>query len=291
MDLTNSGVCNPGGGALCAAQGGVLKALYEFYSMRGARPKAVRGASGGDLNSPIFVQAFADGGESIAIMEELWKSISHRKVHTLIPHIYPYSTGLFKLTPLKKLLQSKIDPTKLMQSGVDYAVKATRYGHGPEVELHANQLYFFDMLVASASYPFMFRPRKIAGAYYGDAGINNNVPISRLIDAECDTIFITRPMPRAEKQTLRPVDLRMFKLIFRVLGELMDAQLNAQITEVHQINKLIDAGQMQHKKLITLVELSPSMEHPIGVMEFNAKKCGKAFDDGYRNARKILASV
>ena len=291
MDLANSGVCNPGGGALCSAQGGALKALYEFYSIRGAKPKAVRGASGGDLNSPIFVQAFADDGASICILEEMWKSISHRKVHTMIPHVYPRSTGLFRLTPLKKMLQSKLDVTKLMQSGVDYSVKATRYGTGPEIELRANNVHFFDMLVASASYPFMFKPVKIDGAYWGDAGINNNVPLNRLIDAGCDVIFVTRPMPRTSKQMLQHIDVRMFRLVWRVLGELMDAQLNAQITEINQINKLIDAGHMPHKKKIRIIELAPSVEHPLGVMEFSAKKCGRAFDDGYRSARKALAEL
>ena len=291
MDLTNSGVCNPGGGALCSAQAGALKALYEFYSIRGAKPRAVRGASGGDLNSPIFVQAFADGGESIVTMEEMWKTISHRKVHTLIPHLYPRSTGLFKLGPLKKMLRERLDVTKLVHSGIDYAVKATRYGTAPEVELRPQDDYFFDMLVASASYPFMFKPQKIAGAYYGDAGINDNVPMARLIHAGCDTIFLARPTPRVSKQTLKHTDVRMFRLIFRVLGELMDAQLNAQVSEIAQINRLIGAGFMPDKRKIRIIELEPSVSHDLGVMEFNAKKCAKAFDDSYRAARRTLSGL
>ena len=285
--MQNIGVCCPGGGALCSAQAGGLKALYEWLSLRGLKPRAVRGASGGDLNSSIFVQAFADHGESITTMEHMWKTISHRKVHTLVPHIYPRTTGLFKLTPLKRLLQRVLDVDKLVASGVDYSVKATQYGLAPDVEVLPQNSVFFDMMVASASYPFMFRPVKIWGSYFGDSGINNNVPINRLIAAGCETIIIVRPYPRV--QSSKPVkSVRMFTLGFSILGELMNAQLDAQISEVEHINQMVAAGLISGKRKIRLMELAPAFEPDLGVMEFRASKCAVAFDAGYRSARLLL---
>lgn len=289
--MENIGVCAPGGGALCSAQAGQLKALYEWLTVRDLKPLAVRGASGGDLNSSIFVQAFADGGDSIVTMEEMWKTISHRKVHTLIPHVYPRSTGLFRLTPLRSMLERTLDRSKLIESGVNYTVRASRYGKGVDIEIGPENAAFFDMLTASAAYPFMFKPIRIWGSYFADSGINSNVPVNRLIQAGCDTIFVVRPYPRTDGKTLNHKDVRMFRLIWHVLGELMNAQLDAQLEEVNQINRLIDAGFMPDKKKIRLIELAPSKEPELGVMEFNAKKCGAAFDDGYRNARKSLVGL
>lgn len=289
--MQNIGVCNPGGGALCSAQAGALKALFEWLVIRGLKPRAVRGASGGDLNSPIFVQAFADEGESITTMEEMWKTVSHRKVHTMIPHIYPRSTGLFKLTPLRRELERTLSPEKILSTGIDYSVKATRYGLGPDVEVRAGDPEFIDMIIASASYPGMFKPIKIWNGWFSDMGVNNNVPINRLIRAGCTTIFIVRPYPRVTHDQLRRKDLRIFKLVWRILGELMHNQLDMQIEQVHYVNELVAAGVLSDKKKIRLIELAPQSEPDLGVMEFNARKCSVAFDDGYRNAKKILSST
>ena len=286
--MENIGICLPGGGALCSAQAGELKALYEWMSAKGIRPKAVRGASGGDLNASIFVQAFADGGESITTMEEMWKTISHRKVHTLIPHIYPRSTGLFKLTPLTRMLRNVISPDKLLQSGIDYSVRASRYGAESDIEVKPSDPSFFEMLTASASYPGAFKPVKIWGYYWADSGMTNNVPINRCIQAGCTTIFVVRPYPNSSP---KKVNMRMLYLMGHVLGELMHSQLDAQIAEVNYINQLVAAGFMTNKRKITLIEIMPEKESGLGVIDFNARKCSRAFDDGYRSARKYLVNV
>ena len=288
--MTNVGVCCPGGGAFCAGQAGGLKALYEWLTVRGIRPLAVRGASGGDLNSPMFVQAWADGGESIVAMEELWKSITHRQVHTSIPHIYPRTTGIWKLTPLLRLLQERVDPLKLMQSGIDYKTKATKYGHGDGIEIGPENEHFHQMLVASASFPVAFKPVKIAGEFYADAGIAANLPLARLIQAGCDNIFIVRTDPRRDK-TLTKRDLRLFRTLGHVISEMMEANINLQIHEIEYINEQVRAGSVTNKREIKLIELCPDVTHQRHVMDFNGTRCGRSFDAGYRSARRILVGL
>jgi len=287
--MENVGVVLPGGGSYCASQAGASKALYEYLTTRGARPRAVRGSSGGDLNSPMFVQAFADGGESIAVMEELWKNIKHRQVHTLIPHIYPRTTGIFKLTPLRKLLESRVDRSKLIHSGIDYKVRATKYGHGDGIEIGAENEHFYEMLCASASFPGMFKPQKIAGEFYSDAGISNNLPIARLISTGCTTIYILKTNPAKEK-TLTKRDLRLLRIVSHVISEMMEANVGLQVHEIEYINQLVRSGAAPDKKEIRLIEIVPDVTHQLHVMDFNAKRCARSFDSGYRSARRQLTA-
>ena len=293
MDLTNTGVCNPGGGALCASQAGSLKALHEFYTYHKAKPLAVRGSSGGDLNSCLFVQAFADDGDSIFLMEKLWKTISHRKVHTLIPHIYPRTTGLFKLTPLYKTLIKLIDPKKLIDTGIDFKVRATRYGGGQDIEIGPDNAAFFKMVLASASYPAVFRPQKIWGSYWADTGLSCNLPLDRLIHAGCTKLFIMH-IEKSVPKVIKKNDLRLIRILGRIISEMMESHINIQLNEIEQINQQIELGEgsPKHKK-IELINIVPAeyTTRPLHVMEFNSKRCGDSFDNGYRSARKFLNNI
>ena len=284
------GIVLPGGGSYCSGQAGACKALYEYLTLHNIKPVSVRAASGGDLNASMFVQAFADGGESIVIMEELWKNIRHGQVHTWIPHIYPRTTGLFGLGPLKRLLQERVDCAKLLHSGIDYKVRATKYGHGDGIEIGAENSHFYDMLVASASFPAAFRPQKIGGEFYADAGISNNLPIARVIESGADTIYICKTNPESHK-TMTKKDLRLLRVTSHVISEMMEANVRLQINEIEHINKLVRSGLAPGKREIRLIELCPSETYQRHVMDFNAKRCAKSFDAGYRAARRDLSSL
>lgn len=290
IDLSKSGVCNPGGGALCSSQAGGCKALYEYYRSKDQRPLAVRGSSAGVLNALMFVQGFGDQGQAIEAMERLWKNISHRKVHTLIPHLYPRTTGIFKTTPLRRLIEANVDTKKILGSGINLEVTASMYGKKAlDPIAFPGDADFFDIVQASASYPIMFKPVQARGGFLADAGLKNNVPTSELIDKGCETIFIVRTAPRSSifQKEIRRKDVRLLKLLGLIVGELMEAQIDLQLEEIQRINKEVELGK-KGKKKIRLVELSPSKKPDLHVMEFKAKKCARAFDDGYVNVLKQL---
>lgn len=287
------GLCFPGGGAKGARQAGAFRAVYEWFKERKEQPHACAGASVGTLNMLMGIQAFVDEGHSLETMRELWSNMKRSQVCGRIPHIHPWSTGIYSTKAMAKLIDEYVSVPKLRRSPIHFDVRASRWGAGRDPIAWPRDKYFKDTVRASASYPVVFPPVEIASAWASDRGIKRNIPIVDLIEWRCDAIVVLRTSAAntAAQQWGKPRAPRWHEQLGMLASELMETQTEWQIEAVERVNAQIHAGDEKGKRPISVIQIEPPTVPDIGVLEFDAKKCEQAYWATYRAAQHQLAPL
>lgn len=208
LDLTKTyGLVFEGGGAKGAYQVGAWKALEEYN----VRIEGVTGTSVGALNGALFVQNKLD--EAM----EIWRNIRHSNIFGLEDEeeekflnslslrdidfqsvIYNlkklFKDRGFDITPLKKLIEEKLDEDKIRNSNIDFGLVTVSLSDRKALELFADEIpkgLLFDFLLASSYLP-VFKGEKLHGKLYLDGGFYNNVPVQMLINRGYKDIIVIK---------------------------------------------------------------------------------------------------
>ncbi len=195
------GLTLSGGGARGTAHIGVLKALLEG----GIVPNRLVGVSSGAIVATLY----AAGMQPDDMLKFVLESSMLRVIKFGIP-----LTGLTSLDYLKERLALKVPENSF--EGLKYPLhigitNLTTAQH----ELH-NSGPLHDILAASCSIPFVFKPVEIGGYKYVDGGVIRNMPVEPLLH---DTDFIIGSnlmpyglLPPADISTVISVVWRTFEL-------------------------------------------------------------------------------
>ncbi len=226
-----------GGGARGAFQIGVWNALRAMHME--SRIRHVFGTSVGAVNGAAFVQG------DYELAREIWKHLDYdrvfadaklaksrrrsRKYYYALARAVLRDKGL-NVEPLKDLLRSEIDETKIRESPLqfglvvyDVSMRSPRYLTKemiPEGKL-------VEYIIASATFP-LFQPHKIDDHVYIDGGVYDNRPLDFVTNEEevelviCVDVTIARhfwPRKRIERDVpihyIRPSTLLGSPLAFR----------------------------------------------------------------------------
>lgn len=200
------GIVLEGGGAKGAYQIGVWKALLESN----VKIKGVSGVSVGALNGALMCMGDYEAAE------ELWKNITYSDIMNVNDQQMQYlikkdiknldlksltkDTNKFitdkgiDITPLKSLLQEKIDFEKVKSSSLEFIFGTFHVNKLKELEITAQELEedsLKDYLLASALLP-AFKNEKMNGQRYLDGGMFNNVPVDMLVNRGYKDIIVIR---------------------------------------------------------------------------------------------------
>lgn len=193
------GITLSGGGARGIAHIGVLQALEE----NDVSPTLVSGVSAGAIVGALYAS-----GLSPAEILTAFKSTPQYKIFR--PTV---GKGLMNLSNLKRALarQIPIDDFSALRKQLFVAVVNLStglcefIGDGP----------LLDWVVASASVPIIFRPRKLRDSVYADGGLINNLPIEPL-EGHCDLLIGVNVTPlryTSRLNGLRPLINRTVDLV------------------------------------------------------------------------------
>jgi NTE family protein len=155
------GIALSGGGARGIAHIGVLKALEE----NGVFPDVISGTSAGSIVGALY----ASGKKPLEIL----KIVEESKVYKTIKFGMPLK-GLTDLSYLSKLLAENIEKDNFESLSKPLYVAVSNLNDGELQMVSEGQL--FDIVVASSSVPFVFKPVKINNQYFLDGGLMNNLP-------------------------------------------------------------------------------------------------------------------
>ena len=235
------GLALSGGGARGAAHVGLLRALLEH----GIVPTHLTGVSAGAIVAALY----AAGCSPDAMLEFGITSSLRRFIRMGIP-----TTGLTKLDYLKERLALHIPEDDFASLRRPLHIGITNLNNGVGELRSAGPL--LDVIAASCSIPFLFKPVELDGHQYVDGGVVANMPVDPLIH-ETDFIIGSNLMPYAN---LAPTDVgtvvgivwRCFDLGImantRPAAALCDlviepAQLNDySIFHLHKLRELHDIG-------------------------------------------------
>jgi NTE family protein len=164
--------------------------LQELIA-RGIRADRVFGASVGAINGASYAgQPTMENAERMAT---IWRAVKGADIFPRGPLDGPWA--FFQKRPsvhansgLRAIIESGIDYETLEDATIPIEVVTTSLtdgrerwiGHGPAVEA----------VLASSAIPSIFPPVIIDGDMLVDGGVDNNVPISRAIEAGCDRIYV-----------------------------------------------------------------------------------------------------
>ncbi|GAA5016293.1 patatin-like phospholipase family protein [Streptomyces siamensis] len=176
-----------GGGSLCAAQVGMLRALTRA----GIRPDLVVGSSAGALNGVAFA---ADPSiEGIDRLEALWLGLRRRHVapislRTLVRAVAGRGEAAVSSTPLRQMLRAVIGVGRLEETVVPVHAVATDFETGAPVVLSRGDAV--SALLASAAFPGLYAPVRLGERRLIDGGVSADVPVLQAESLGATTIYV-----------------------------------------------------------------------------------------------------
>ena len=201
------GLVLEGGGTKGAYQIGAYKALRDL----GIKFTGIAGTSIGALNGALIIQ------DDDKVMEDIWINYDYKSFMNIDEDTYERYKNIemkaknfhdvvdlinkarknngIDISPLRKLLQEKIDEDKIRQSNIDFGI-TTAYWDG---KIFPKLLYtedipkgrLADYLIASASLP-IFQLDKLDDKLYLDGRFSDNIPINMLAQKGYNDIVVIR---------------------------------------------------------------------------------------------------
>ncbi len=175
------GLALSGGGARGAAHVGVIRALLEHDIV----PTHVSAVSAGAIIGALY----AAGRTPDEMMDFAIKSSLVRLYKVGMP-----ITGLTKLDYLKERLATLIPENSFAGLLLPLHVGITNLNTGAQELRSSGPLH--DIVAASCSIPFVFKPVELDGSQYVDGGVVKNMPVEPLIN-DADYIIGSNLMPYA----------------------------------------------------------------------------------------------
>ena len=206
-DKMKKGLVLEGGGTKGAYQIGAYRALTDL----GMQFTGIAGTSIGALNGAFIAQG------DFNAMEDIWVNYDYKSFMNIDEDTYEKYKNVemnvksfhdvvelinkarkkqgIDISPLRKLLEEKIDEKKIRKSKIDFGI-TTAYWDGkifPKL-LHTDDIpegRLVDYLIASASLP-IFKLDKLDDKLYLDGMFSDNIPINMLAQKGYDDIVVIR---------------------------------------------------------------------------------------------------
>lgn len=195
------GITLSGGGVRGAAHIGLLRALLE----EGIVPTRIVGVSAGAIVGTLY----AAGLSPDEMMERVYETSLMRIIKVGIP-----KTGLTTLDYLKERIALVVPENSFAGLKYPLFIGITNLNTG-QLEIR-DEGPLYDILAASCSIPFVFKPEVIDGDHFVDGGVIKNMPVEPLLN-KTDFIIGSNLMPYgllppADTGTVINIVWRVFEL-------------------------------------------------------------------------------
>ncbi len=246
------GLALGGGGARGFVHLGIAQGLRE----KGVNPSVISGTSAGAI-----VGAFLAAGKAPKDILDLLKAkslFSYSKIH------WPRH-GLFKLDGLSSMIRSEIPFQNIEDLPTPLVVASCSMNSGKVRYFDSGNLA--EIITASSSIPFIFKPVTIEGEKYVDGGVMDNLPVKPLLNRANEIIAVNiSPIEEIEKiDNLVSIATRTFQMSVnaQMLTKKEDCTLYIEprgirgydIFDLKKADELYDLG-LQYIESIDLEELS-----------------------------------
>lgn len=256
-----------GGGAHGAFTWGVLDAMLE----NGVVFEAVSGTSAGAFNAIFLAHGWLDGGADGAreALSTLWKRIgakaafsplraslmdqlasgwnmdnasSHVGFDLFSRVLSPYQFNPLDMNPLRDLLRDHIDFARIRRNRrIRLFIAATDVESG-RLRVFRTREITEDVILASATLPWLHHAVEIDGRHYWDGGFTANPPLMPLV-SECgarDLVLVRLDSGAAETVPVsaRAIQARLNRIVFT-------GPLNHDLDELSELQALARNGQLR----------------------------------------------
>jgi NTE family protein len=259
------GLVLPGGGARCAYQVGVLKAIAELMPKGSTNPfPVISGTSAGAINAAVLATRARRFQHAVTDMERVWgnfrthqvfRSDSTTMLKTSLNWLFSIVMGgrfgsnpksLLDNAPLRALLGRYLKLSHIKDS-IDrgfldaIAVTAAGYGSSRSVSfyqgLESHEPWkrvrrtgvpadvTLDHLMASIAAPLVFPPVLLGREYYGDGAMRQATPLSPAVRLGAKRLLVIGVRNEEQDPVPGPDDVVPFPSFGRIAGYMLDALL------------------------------------------------------------------
>jgi len=259
------GLVLPGGGARCAYQVGVLKAIAELMPRGAPNPfPVISGTSAGAINSVVLATRARRFQHAVADMERVWgnfrthqvfRSDSRTMLKTSLNWLSSIVMGgligsnpksLLDNSPLHTLLSRYVKLSHIKDS-IDrglldaIAVTAAGYGSARSVSFYQGLEKYepwkrvrrlgvpaqitLDHVMASVAAPLVFPPVLIGREYFGDGAMRQATPLSPAVRLGAARLLVIGVRNEEQDPEPGPDDVVPFPSFGRIAGYMLDALL------------------------------------------------------------------
>lgn len=249
----NIGLALSGGGARGIAHMGVIKALEE----NGIVPQNLTGASAGAIVGTLYAAGYSP--------DEMIKFVKEASIFKAFKVTIP-DKGFTKITYIRERLSEFIseDSFESLQKKLFIAICNLNTGK-TEFRSQGN---LFDVVMASAAIPLVFKPVQIEGEHYVDGGLMENLPIPAAFEKASDFIIGVNVMPEIAQPE------RNFSTFFSVATRCFELSILGNSNE-------------SMKKCDVLI--SPEKVYKYHLFQFNRYQ--KLYEIGYEEAMAAIPKI
>ncbi len=276
-----------GGGAHGAYTWGVLDRLLE---MEDIEIEGISGTSAGAMNAAMLVNGYAKGGRegAKACLEQFWRRISEAAAFSplhqtrvermlagwnldsspmyhwldfLSRTFSPYELNPLNINPLHAILEEMLDVESIKTNGkIKLFVTATHVASG-QARVFSCEEVTADVLMASATLPFIYQATVVDGEQYWDGGYMGNPAIWPLIyhcDSEDVILVQINPVTDIEAPTTAS------EIINRLNEITFNSSLISEMRAIDFVSKLLAQGKLnpkQYKAMRMHLIYSPQQMH------------------------------
>jgi len=324
-----------GGSIKGAFQAGAIAELFES----GFVPDAIYGTSVGSLNGSFLAERAGraaragqtpDWAEIGRMLEQFWledlKSpaqvgTQRRLLPLAMAVLRSQFAGLIDTSPLRKLLETVLEPDNLRASPACFYACAVNLANGEAVYASQDYSGILDYIIASTAIPVEMPCVVIGNAPYVDGGVREVAPLGKAIEDGADEIACICCLPRnLDGVTCRPGNLAEFAL--RLMDVVTNELINNDLDRFEQINTWVRAYRDMLNELpqtvpgyattqnveatvaplfaalpfskwreIPITLIRPENEIVLDLMHFTPTDIAEVIKQGRNVARKILQSA
>ncbi len=270
----------PGGGARCAYQVGVVKAIASWCPPGRPLPFAVLcGTSAGAINAAVLATHALDARSAAAALERVWANFRVGQVfrtgsrdmlrsglHLMLAllsggWLLPTPRSVFDTAPLRELIEWNVNFARLRQAleagALDaLAVTATSLDRGDSVSFVQTASPFeswgragrrglsaeltTDHLMASSAIPLLFPPVEMDGSWFGDGAMRQAMPLSPAVHLGAEHVLVIGSREPRHAQTVSSGQPAIGDVFGFMLESLFTEGLSADLERIERINALLD---------------------------------------------------
>jgi len=276
-----------GGGSKGSYQAGVVDYLLRVL---GRRYAIHAGVSVGAINS-VWLAHFRDGEEQEAAcgLVQFWQGISTDKVRKrwfFGDLSVLWKPSRYNSEPLRKYLAARLDPERVRKSRKRLFVGAVSLDSG-RFEAFTEQAgsMLLDAVLASASYPAMLLPIKLAGELWTDGGVRDVTPLATAIDAGATVVDVVMCTPR-DKRYSELRDPNALDVLERAVSIMTDEVIETDIALARAYNQIAKHEPNGKRRHVEINVIRPSEGLGVSSLNFDPEDMARLLEQGRADAQE-----
>lgn len=250
----NKALVLSGGANKGAFQVGALK-----YLCKNNNYNILCGTSVGALNCS-FLAMYDDKNIGISDLINIWKNLNQNNIFT---RHFPFGrlhglikSNLYNSNSLEKLINKIIDRNRILETSNKVCIETVCLNTGNLISITEQDENFKDFVLASCSFPGLFKPIKIKNKFYLDGGIKSMTPLTKAIELGADSIDVILCSPENNIQPINESS-NSIEIIKRTIDLMVDSILESDIKKAILYNRLLEHEDIKNKRKVEINIIRP----------------------------------